>query len=95
MYTLPIRLYGPIQPFASTFTFTIYMDGTRLYIDDGIKLMSFDIGLIGQTIEVESSDHPQAQPDVCDDIVREIYQNTRGDDLEGARVQDALWLVAA
>ena len=65
MYTLPLRLYGPQKEIGPTFDFSLSIDGTRLYIDDGVKRMSFDILLIGKTIEVEDSVHALDQPDVC------------------------------
>ena len=69
------------------------MDDTILYIDDGIKKMSFDTLLIGKTIEVEDVEHTLNQSEICSSIDVHIYQNTRGDDTSDARASDTLRMV--
>ena len=93
MYDLPLRLYAPQKKVGSTFSFQTHLDGTKLYIDDGVKRMSFDIMLIGKTIQIEESEQLLDQSRICDDARIEIYQNTRGDNLEGARATDTLWMI--
>ena len=93
MYDLPLRIYAPQRRYWPTFTFDISLDDTILYIDDGIKKMSFDTLLIGKTIEVEDVEHTLNQSEICSSIDVHIYQNTRGDDTSDARASDTLRMV--
>lgn len=93
MYDLPFDLYSPLADVWPTFTFDVSLDGTRLYIEDGVKRMSFDITSMWKTIEVNDMEYKLNQPWMCDTADVEIYQNTRGDIPENASTQDTLWLV--
>ena len=82
MYDMPLRLYAPQKEEGSTFNFTITLDDTTLYINDGLKQITFDVFAIGKTIDIKDIAYPIDQAKICNETEVDIYQNTRGDDLE-------------
>lgn len=82
IYTLPIQLLWPAKEYGSTFSFKIILDGYMLHVDDGIKTLTFDIRLIGKTIEITDSIVPINQPHACDQVYMNIYSNQAGKSIE-------------
>jgi hypothetical protein len=79
LYSLPIWLYAPRKDKGSTFTFKVTMEWNRLYIDDTLKITSFDVTRMGTSIEVEDRPERLDQPDICRRVKTEIYADAIGD----------------